>query len=114
MDKYMWFYFGVMAVLVVVNALQIGRKVGRVFPNILQIVVYLFAMGWFILMIGKGLDLSFFFWTGLAFVLCFAVEVWQVARLNSREYKKISLAIGFLLFSALPILCSFAILSGLI
>ena len=34
MEKYMWFHFGLMAVLVIVNAIQIGRKVGRLVPNL--------------------------------------------------------------------------------
>ena len=110
MDKYMWFYVGVMVILIIGNALQIGTRKERKILNWFQIVIYAGILIWYVTEVVKGVMSNYFFFTtSLLFLLSFSIELWQLIAKEKREF----LDVVFFLISVIPIVLSIALLSGM-
>lgn len=110
MDKYMWFYVGVMVILIIGNALQIGTRKERKILNWFQIIIYAGILIWYVTEVVKGVMSNYFFFTtSLLFLLSFSIELWQLIAKEKREF----LDVVFFLISVIPIVLSIALLSGM-
>jgi len=110
MQKFIWFYVGVMIVLIVGNALQIGTRKERKILNWFQIIIYTGILIWYVTEVVKGVMSNYFFFTtSLLFLLSFSIELWQLIAKEKREF----LDIVFFLISGIPIVLSIALLSGM-
>jgi len=106
----MWFYVGMMLVMIIGNALQLKNS-KRIFLNWVQIVIAVGTLVWFVYMIFNGLSSYFYFVTTVAFWTSLVIEIWQIAK---RQEKAKFGDIIFTFLSAIVPLFSTAILSGLI
>lgn len=113
MGKYSGLYIGLMVLLIVWNGIQASKRKERLFPNILQIVGYLWVVIYFVLLLVKNLPASeFFFFSSIALTYCFAIEVWQLAR--TEKGTGFFWQVIFTLISVIPMMLNIAIVSGLI
>lgn len=110
METQMWFYVGLMTLLVIGNAAQFG-KVKRDFVNWIQIIIYAGTILWFVIMIFKGLSLYFYFATTLLFWFALLLEIWQLAK---KQEKKTALDTVFVLLTAIAPILSTGLLAGLL
>ena len=110
MQKFIWFYVGVMIVLIVGNAIQIGTRKERKTLNWFQIIIYTGILIWYVTEVVKGVMSNYFFFTtSLLFLLSFSIELWQLIAKEKREF----LDVVFFLISVIPIVLSIALLSGM-
>ncbi len=110
MERFIWFYVGVMVILIIGNALQIGTRKERKILNWFQIVIYAGILIWYVTEVVKGVMSNYFFFTtSLLFLLSFSIELWQLIAKEKREF----LDVVFFLISVIPIVLSIALLSGM-
>jgi hypothetical protein len=99
-----FFYIVVMIVLLIGNAVQAGRNVGRVYLAYIQVLVYAGTIVWFFFWTSP----LFYFCTTLGFILSNILEAVEL-----RDEKNIK-NILFFMFSFLPTVFAVGLLSGVI
>jgi len=110
MGDFIWFYVGCMIVLIVGNALQIGMRKEKKILNWFQILIYAGILIWYVSEVIKDVMSNYFFFTTtLLFLVSFAIELWQFVIKQNKDF----LEIVFFLVSAIPIVLSIALLSGM-
>jgi hypothetical protein len=84
---YSIFYVGIMAVLAVINGIQLGASKGypfRRFANVLQVAIFMIVPVAFVL---GGQTSGFFFWTILAFAASVALDAVELTLISCGKIK---------------------------
>lgn len=117
MEHLWWFYAIGLVILIIPNAIAIGKG-RRISSNAFQIICYLGVMIIFMSLDNtSGLTEEFFFTTGLIFLVTFIIELLQFATKTRASFwgnlGENFLDICFLILSVVPIICTLGFLSGL-